>query len=93
MCFPLPFWFIPSEVSGVGLAGQAVPRMAAPAQGRRRELGSCCLAAVHRDCHVWGPTKVREPAKVLFLGVFPPSVSPVCVVIPVEHSASQASPN
>lgn len=93
MCFALLFWFFPSEVCEVSLAGQAMPRMAAPARGRRQEPGSCCLAPAHRDCHVWGTTKGGEPAVILLLGGFTPqSVSPVCVVIQVQHSASYSLP-
>lgn len=73
MCFALLFWFVPSEVSEVGLAGQAMLRMAAPARGRRQEL-TRTGAATFRV-----PARSESPIHFYFLG-FSPSQFPPCVL-------------
>lgn len=66
-CSALLFWCVLSEVSEVSLAAQAMLGMASPAwQEEQAEVGQLLSS------HLWGTDKVREPATILLLGVFPP---------------------
>lgn len=73
MCFASLFWFVPSEVSEVGLAGQAMLRMAAPARGRRQELPRTGAATFRV------PARSGSPTHFYFLG-FSPHQFPECML-------------